>query len=40
VFCDIGSSWPLQKAQPLGAKLPAKMRISAMNGSDTAASSH
>src|SRR4051794_28165227 len=26
---------PLQKAQLLGAKLPGKMRISAMNGSDT-----
>ena len=31
---EIGSSWPSQKAQPRGAKLPAKIRISAVQGSD------
>ena len=32
VFCEIGRSCPLHCAQPVGAKLPAKMRISATNG--------
>jgi len=34
VFCEMGRSWPSQKAQPRGAKLPAKILISAMKGSD------
>jgi hypothetical protein len=33
VFWAIGSNWPLQNAHPLGAKLPAKILISATNGS-------
>ena len=33
VFCDNGRSWPLHHAQPLGAKLNGKIRISATNGS-------
>src|SRR3954447_20992814 len=33
VFWDIGSSCPLHHAQPLGAKLNGKIRISATNGS-------
>src|SRR5579884_4303703 len=32
VFCESGSSCPSQNAQPLGAKLNAKIRISATNG--------
>jgi hypothetical protein len=39
VFWAMGKSWPLQKAQPRGAKLPAKILISAMKGSDTVLSS-
>ena len=38
VFCAMGSNWPLQKAHPRGAKLPAKIRISAIKGSEIAAS--
>ena len=34
VFCEIGRSCPLQKAQSRGAKFPANIRLSAMNGSD------
>jgi hypothetical protein len=33
VFCEMGISCPLQKAQPLGGKLNGKMRISATKGS-------
>ena len=33
VFCEIGRSWPSQNAQPFGAKLNGKMRISATKGS-------
>jgi hypothetical protein len=32
VFSASGNHWPSQKAQPRGAELPAKIRISAMNG--------
>src|SRR6185503_14163967 len=32
VFCEIGSSWPWHKAQPVGGKLNAKMVISATKG--------
>src|ERR1044071_119533 len=34
VFCEMGRSCPLQKAQPVGAKLKPNMRISATNGDD------
>jgi hypothetical protein len=34
VFWLMGINCPLQKAQPLGAKLKGKIRISATNGSD------
>jgi hypothetical protein len=34
VFWAMGKSWPLQKAQPRGAKLPANILISAIKGSD------
>ncbi len=33
MFWLIGRSWPLQSAQPLGAKLKGKILISATNGS-------
>src|SRR5687767_14999097 len=33
VFCEMGRSWPSHRAQPWGAKLNGKMRISATNGS-------
>src|SRR6185295_11057736 len=33
VFCESGSNWPSHQAQPLGAKLNGKIRISATNGS-------
>ena len=33
VFCEIGSSWPSQYAQPLGGKLNPTTRISATKGS-------
>src|SRR5688572_10087103 len=33
VFCESGRSWPSHQAQPLGAKLNGKIRISATNGS-------
>ena len=33
MFCDSGRSWPSHHAQPLGAKLNGKIRISATNGS-------
>src|SRR5256714_5000669 len=36
VFCEIGRILPSQNAQPLGAKLNPKMRISATNGSTAA----
>ena len=32
VYCAMGRIWPLQRAQFLGAKLPANIRISPMNG--------
>jgi hypothetical protein len=34
VFCEMGSSWPSHVAQPRGAKFPANILTSAMNGSD------
>ena len=34
VLSDIESSWPSQNAHPLGGKLPAKILISDINGSD------
>src|SRR3954465_16069598 len=33
-FSAIGSSWPLQNAQPAGAKLPPNIRISPTYGED------
>src|SRR5215212_9693328 len=33
VFCESGRSWPSHQAQPFGAKLNGKIRISATNGS-------
>ena len=33
MFCEMGRSWPSQNAQPFGAKLKPKMRISATKGS-------
>jgi hypothetical protein len=39
VFWLMGSSWPLQRAQPKGAKFPAKILISAKNGFDIERSS-
>src|SRR5437879_13650039 len=32
VFCEIGSNWPWQKAQPFGAKLKPNIVISATKG--------
>src|SRR5579864_4264462 len=36
VFWLMGMSWPLHSAQPVGAKFPAKILISATNGFDMA----
>ena len=33
-FCEIAISWPLQNAQPAGAKVPPNIRISPRNGLD------
>ena len=38
MFWLIGSSWPLHIAQPLGAKLPQNIRISATKGDANAVS--